>query len=56
METHMTSSGPQSLCASCGGGLDGGPVVFWFARRGHRVQAADLDPEYRPPGSPGRAA
>jgi hypothetical protein len=56
METHMTSSGPQSLCPSCGAGLAGGPVVFWCALCDHRVQAADLDVEYRPPGSPGRAA
>ena len=56
METHMTSSGPQSPCPSYGAGLDGGPAVFWCARCGRQVQAADLDVEYRPPGSPGRAA
>jgi predicted RNA-binding Zn-ribbon protein involved in translation (DUF1610 family) len=52
----MTGPSPQRSCPSCGTGLDGGPVVFWCARCGRRVQAADLDVEYRPPGSPGRAA
>jgi predicted RNA-binding Zn-ribbon protein involved in translation (DUF1610 family) len=55
METHMTSSEPQFLCLSCGAGLDGGPVVFWCARCGRRVQAAAVDVGHRPPGSPGRA-
>jgi hypothetical protein len=55
METHMTSSGPQSLCPPCGARSDGGPVVFWCAR-GRRMQAADLDVEYRPPESARRAA
>ena len=55
METHMTSSGPRSLCPPCGAGLDGGPVVFWCARCDHRVQAADLDVEYRAPGPRRRA-
>jgi hypothetical protein len=55
METHMTSSGPQSLRPLCGAGLDGGPVVFWCARCGRRVQAAAVDVGHRPPVSPERA-
>jgi hypothetical protein len=51
----MTGPWPAWRCPSCGIGLDGGPVVFRCGRCGHRGQAADLDVEYRPPGSAGRA-
>jgi len=40
--------GPAVVCPSCQARLDGGPVVFWCPRCHHRVQAADLDVDYRP--------
>jgi hypothetical protein len=52
----MTSSWPVRRCPRCGTVLDGGPVVFWCARGGRGVQAADLDVGYRPLGPRGRAA
>jgi hypothetical protein len=52
----MTGLGFQHSCPSCGTKLDGGPVVLWCARCRRGVQAADLDLEYRPRESRGRAA
>ena len=52
----MTNPGAQHTCPSCGTGLDSGPVVFWCATCRRQVQAADLDVEYRAPGSRRRAA
>lgn len=40
--------GPQAGCPRCGTALAGGPVVFWCPRCARRVQAADLDLEFRP--------
>ena len=52
----MTGPLPARRCPSCGTVLDGGPVLFWCAACRRGVQAADLDVEYRAPGSRGRAA
>ena len=52
---ERTSPWPAHRCPFCGTDLDGGPVVFWCARCGCGIQAADLDVEYRPLGQDGRA-
>ena len=52
----MTGPLPARRCPSCGTVLDGDPAVFWRGACRRGVQAADLDVEYRAPGSRGRAA
>lgn len=51
----LASPWPARRPASCGSVIDGSPV-FWCARGGHGVRAADLDAGYRPTGRRQRAA
>ncbi|MEV4258735.1 hypothetical protein AB0J52_36720 [Spirillospora sp. NPDC049652] len=49
-------TGPAKLCPACRTPLDGGPVRFRCDPCGKAVHAADLDNEYHPPITAGRAA